>query len=171
MPLQTPLATPSNDPVTVIAAGDIELSKFPSAAAVTAQDKLQESQRDRDVSEIKRSDEALSRPPTRHVQTPKQKRAARMQFAALCWCMFMTGWNDASTGPLLPRIQEVYNVRLLVYTRGVPVVIIYGMWSCRSASLLFRLSSCLLAWYVHSTPKIYWFTTIQIIGFPGWRGR
>ncbi|KAJ4501451.1 major facilitator superfamily domain-containing protein [Lentinula lateritia] len=30
-----------------------------------------------------------------------------IQLAALYWCMFLAGWNDGSTGPLLPRIQEV----------------------------------------------------------------
>ncbi|KAJ3890740.1 major facilitator superfamily domain-containing protein [Lentinula edodes] len=34
-----------------------------------------------------------------------------IQLAALYWCMFLAGWNDGSTGPLLPRIQEVYNAR------------------------------------------------------------
>lgn len=37
---------------------------------------------------------------------------ARVQFSALCWCMFLAGWNDGTTGPLLPRIQEVYHVCL-----------------------------------------------------------
>ncbi|KAF8877279.1 MFS general substrate transporter [Infundibulicybe gibba] len=30
-------------------------------------------------------------------------------FASVCWCIFITGWNDGSTGPLLPRIQKVYH--------------------------------------------------------------
>ncbi|KAJ3800932.1 MFS general substrate transporter [Lentinula aff. detonsa] len=30
-----------------------------------------------------------------------------IQLAALYWCMFLAGWNDGSTGPLLPKIQEV----------------------------------------------------------------
>ncbi len=42
--------------------------------------------------------------------TPKDYRV-HVQFAALCWSMFLAGWNDGTTGPLLPRIQEVYNVR------------------------------------------------------------
>ncbi|KAF5369044.1 hypothetical protein D9758_003096 [Tetrapyrgos nigripes] len=29
---------------------------------------------------------------------------------ALWWSWFLLGWNDGSLGPLLPRIQEVYNV-------------------------------------------------------------
>jgi hypothetical protein len=40
-----------------------------------------------------------------------QVRTARFQFLTLCWTLFLAGWNDASTGPLLPRIQQVYHVR------------------------------------------------------------
>lgn len=34
----------------------------------------------------------------------------RFQFIALCWTLFLAGWNDGSIGPLLPRIQKFYNV-------------------------------------------------------------
>ncbi|KAK0454062.1 MFS general substrate transporter [Desarmillaria tabescens] len=44
---------------------------------------------------------------------PKDFRV-HVQFAALCWCMFLAGWNDGTTGPLLPRIQEVYDVNYTV---------------------------------------------------------
>lgn len=39
----------------------------------------------------------------------------QLQFAACCASLFVAGWNDGSTGPLLPRIQSNYHVRLLVY--------------------------------------------------------
>ena len=39
-----------------------------------------------------------------------QKIRGRIQFAALCWSLFLLGWNDGCTGPTLPRIQEVYHV-------------------------------------------------------------
>ena len=39
-----------------------------------------------------------------------QKRNSMTQFLALCWCLFLGGWNDGSTGPLLPRMQEDYRV-------------------------------------------------------------
>ena len=39
-----------------------------------------------------------------------QKFRGQIQFAALCWSLFMIGWNDGCAGPLLPRIQEVYHV-------------------------------------------------------------
>jgi hypothetical protein len=42
---------------------------------------------------------------------PKRQRLrARVQFATLCWAMYLAGWNDGTTGPLLPRIQKVYGV-------------------------------------------------------------
>ncbi|KAJ3505312.1 hypothetical protein NLJ89_g7483 [Agrocybe chaxingu] len=33
-----------------------------------------------------------------------------IQFYALCYDVFLVGWNDGSLGPLLPRIQEFYGV-------------------------------------------------------------
>ncbi|PPQ80104.1 hypothetical protein CVT25_001472 [Psilocybe cyanescens] len=39
-----------------------------------------------------------------------EERAGRIQFLALCWSLFMIGWNDGSIGPLLPRIMQVYDV-------------------------------------------------------------
>ena len=43
--------------------------------------------------------------------TKKEARMARAQFLALCWALFVIGWTDGSTGPLLPRIQSFYDVR------------------------------------------------------------
>ncbi|KAL0057210.1 hypothetical protein AAF712_016154 [Marasmius tenuissimus] len=42
--------------------------------------------------------------------THAQVIQGRLQLAALFWTMFLAGWNDGSTGPLLPRIQAVYHV-------------------------------------------------------------
>ncbi|KAH6917868.1 major facilitator superfamily domain-containing protein [Coprinopsis sp. MPI-PUGE-AT-0042] len=47
-------------------------------------------------------------------RTPDQIRTGRLQFFALCWCLFICGWNDGTTGPLLPRIREVYNIGFTV---------------------------------------------------------
>lgn len=38
------------------------------------------------------------------------KRKGLVHFAALCWCIFLAGWNDGSTGPLLPIFQSNYRV-------------------------------------------------------------
>ena len=35
---------------------------------------------------------------------------ANMQLVALCFSMFLLGWNDGPTGPLLPRFQSFYHV-------------------------------------------------------------
>jgi hypothetical protein len=42
----------------------------------------------------------------------KVRKTELVQMTALCWTMFLVGWNDGATGPLLPRIQEVYHVSL-----------------------------------------------------------
>ncbi|KAF8966644.1 major facilitator superfamily domain-containing protein [Flammula alnicola] len=47
-------------------------------------------------------------------RTPEQKAVSRVQFAALCWTLTLGGWNDGSTGALLPRIQKVYNVEFII---------------------------------------------------------
>ena len=46
------------------------------------------------------------------VKVPSKEEAnvARAQFLALCWTMFVMGWTNSSTGPLLPRIQFFYEV-------------------------------------------------------------
>ncbi|TEB30490.1 MFS general substrate transporter [Coprinellus micaceus] len=47
-------------------------------------------------------------------RTRKQIIAGNIQYSALCFCFFISGWNDGSTGPLLPRIQEVYKVSYII---------------------------------------------------------
>ncbi|KAJ6627844.1 major facilitator superfamily domain-containing protein [Mycena sp. CBHHK59/15] len=39
---------------------------------------------------------------------------ARVHLSALCGAMFLAGWNDGTSGPLIPRIQKVYNVGFLL---------------------------------------------------------
>ncbi|KAI0645078.1 MFS general substrate transporter [Trametes meyenii] len=58
------------------------------------------------------SDTPSGEPPSTAVSasTPASRRKAKLQFATLCWTLFLAGWNDGTTGPLLPRIQSVYNV-------------------------------------------------------------
>ncbi|KAI0631197.1 MFS general substrate transporter [Trametes polyzona] len=38
------------------------------------------------------------------------RRKSQIQFATLCWSIYVAGWNDGTLGPLLPRLQEVYHV-------------------------------------------------------------
>jgi fucose permease len=72
-----------------------------------------------DLEDIEMSDRSKETSGTQDISTPTPSKShltrARIQFFALCWCMFLAGWNDGSTGPLLPRIQKVYHVSLLRY--------------------------------------------------------
>ena len=38
------------------------------------------------------------------------RRKFLLAFLPLCFSVFVNGWNDGTNGPLLPRIQEYYNV-------------------------------------------------------------
>ncbi|KAJ8589363.1 MFS general substrate transporter [Rhizopogon salebrosus TDB-379] len=44
------------------------------------------------------------------VKPKTQKTREQIQLAALCWFIYLEGWNDGSNGPLIPRIQHVYEV-------------------------------------------------------------
>lgn len=44
----------------------------------------------------------------------KQIFYSNVQFAALCYCMFVTGWNDGTAGPLIPKLREFYSVGFTV---------------------------------------------------------
>lgn len=56
-------------------------------------------------------------------QRQKFRMASRIHFAATCWCFFLEGWNDGSTGPLLPVIQRDYNI-------GFAVVSLLFVFNC-----------------------------------------
>jgi hypothetical protein len=43
--------------------------------------------------------------------TTVEKRREMIVFCAICWLLFLLGWNNATIGPLLPRLQQTYNVR------------------------------------------------------------
>jgi hypothetical protein len=42
----------------------------------------------------------------------------KIVFVTMCGALFLAGWNDGTTGPLLPRIQEVYHVRAQTHLSG-----------------------------------------------------
>ncbi|KAH9847463.1 MFS general substrate transporter [Lenzites betulinus] len=44
------------------------------------------------------------------VQKAVIKRKNAIHFATLCFTIFLNGWNDGTTGPLLPRIQSYYHL-------------------------------------------------------------
>ncbi|KAI4527975.1 MFS general substrate transporter, partial [Schizophyllum commune Loenen D] len=47
-------------------------------------------------------------------RTGKQVREGYLQLFAVFWSMILLGWNDGTTGPLLPRIQTVYDVNYTI---------------------------------------------------------
>jgi hypothetical protein len=47
-------------------------------------------------------------------QSKAQRRIGRVQLVSIRYAIFVCGWNDGSTGALLPRIQKVYLVRHLI---------------------------------------------------------
>lgn len=83
---------------------EFELNTIPAAVPPVAQSP-------KGITEI--TPETGLTPADQHEPTKEQIRADRIQFATLLWPLFLAGWNDATTGPLLPRIREVYNVGLL----------------------------------------------------------
>lgn len=56
------------------------------------------------------------------VKPASVRLTAWLQFSALCFTLFIAGWNDGTTGPLLPRIQSNYHVRnkILRFKSGLP---------------------------------------------------
>jgi hypothetical protein len=42
--------------------------------------------------------------------TPQMQKSEKIVIGAMCFSLFLAGWNDGAIGPLLPRIQEVYGV-------------------------------------------------------------
>ncbi|KAF5392417.1 hypothetical protein D9757_002303 [Collybiopsis confluens] len=47
-------------------------------------------------------------------QTKEQILRAKAQYLVTCCCMFAIGFNDASAGPLLPRMQSAYQISFVV---------------------------------------------------------
>ncbi|KAI0642587.1 MFS general substrate transporter [Trametes meyenii] len=47
-------------------------------------------------------------------QKAVHRRKSLVHFLALCWCVSCMGWNDGTTGPMLPRIQEHYHIGFAV---------------------------------------------------------
>ncbi|KAI0703690.1 MFS general substrate transporter [Cerioporus squamosus] len=53
--------------------------------------------------------EAIADEP-QHLENKAVRRRGWIQFAALCFAIYVAGWNDGTLGPLLPRLQVVYHV-------------------------------------------------------------
>src|ERR1700761_241602 len=46
--------------------------------------------------------------------TPSERRREWIQFATLCWSLFLIGWSDGTPGPLLPTMQSFYGLSYAV---------------------------------------------------------
>ncbi|KAI0701345.1 MFS general substrate transporter [Cytidiella melzeri] len=87
---------------------DVELAKLDKQKNTTTSD-----------TEEKASDIAVSE----NASSPSVRLVAFLQFASLCFTLFVAGWNDGTTGPLLPRMQTNYHV-------GYAVVSLIFIFNC-----------------------------------------
>ena len=65
-----------------------------------------------DVADV-RGDDSEGSPTNRDREqsvSPNARKRLEVQYACLCFALFLAGWNDGTNGPLLPRIQRYYNV-------------------------------------------------------------
>ncbi|KAG2357354.1 MFS general substrate transporter [Suillus spraguei] len=65
-----------------------------------------------------------------NAQSKRQRLRARVQFATVCGSMYLIGWNDGTTGPLLPRIQKVYGLNFAV----VSLIFVFASLGCLSGA-------------------------------------
>ncbi|KAJ7055865.1 MFS general substrate transporter [Mycena amicta] len=73
--------------------------------------------------------EEIQTPPTR--PSAKQRGVETVQLAALCWALAISGWNDGTLGPLIPRIQEEFHIG---YTT-VSLIFVFRCIGCLVGSL------------------------------------
>lgn len=83
--------------------------------------------------------------PTPPSMTSEMRRKANIQFATLCLTLFLGGWMGGTTGPLLPRIQQVYDVSRSTEWFYVIVLIASLL---RSVLRWSHCSSCSTVWYM-----------------------
>ena len=65
------------------------------------------------VPSVRYADETGSTASLSPAQRRVHERRVLVNFATVCLRIFMEGWNDGTTGPLLHRIQEYYGVSAL----------------------------------------------------------
>lgn len=59
--------------------------------------------------------------------TPTENRTEWIQTLTLCYSLFVVGWNDGSTGPLIPTYQRIYGV-------GYTIVSLLFIFNCLVSS-------------------------------------
>jgi hypothetical protein len=73
-----------------------------------------------ELAEVAQLEELQHFIPVQHdvrIPTRNEAHTARTQLLALCWSLFLMGWNDGSTGPLLPTIQKSYGVSFCLFVQ------------------------------------------------------
>jgi hypothetical protein len=77
------------------------------------------------------ADHGVTPPTDDDTISPEHKRNDRIQFLALCWLVFLVGWNDGTTGPLIPRMQVDYKLDyLIVSLLFVATAIVSSVFFC-----------------------------------------
>jgi hypothetical protein len=135
-----------------------------TAAASTAPEAIPAALEKRDTLDVdtKQSaeDELAQDPDAPVVLSARAKKIELVQFASLCYALFLAGmslgsgtfailthtrtagYNDGTTGPLLPRMQDVYHVRPLhaASSSAKPAQVKYAV-----VSLIF-IFNCIVGW-------------------------
>ena len=103
---QVPLNEPSERRVGVLNDVDACTTMVTKAATDASEEKMVEA-----ASSTTKYSQTESDLPRR---TQRQIYLSHLQFSAVCLSLFMQGWNDGSTGPLLPRIRQSYNLNYVM---------------------------------------------------------
>ncbi|KAG6845108.1 hypothetical protein H0H87_000807 [Tephrocybe sp. NHM501043] len=104
----------SRTPTITSLAGSSKLKVEPTLAGITSQFEFQPAPSQTSSTDGLRSRTAQ---PTPTPPTPEQKRRqkiALLHLITICCALFGEGWNDGSSGPLLPAFQRQYNLGYLV---------------------------------------------------------
>jgi len=66
----------------------------------------------KDIPSVQREDSEGTSPRRDRAQAVplKTRKWLEVQYACLCFALFLAGWNDGTNGPLIPTIQRYYNV-------------------------------------------------------------
>lgn len=91
---------------------------------------------------------------------------ARIQFFSLCWTLFLAGWSDASTGPLLPRIQSTYHVPCLsLSSLDKQIIGLFRLALPSSPLFSYPIASCAEKFFILRRPMTL---TGLLPGMPHW---
>lgn len=64
----------------------------------------------RDVASVRGDDLEGSSTERNRAVAPEARKRLEIQYCCLCLALFLAGWNDGTTGPLIPTIRRYYNV-------------------------------------------------------------